>query len=348
MDPAKLEALLLKIRKGATASLTAKNLSEAFAVLDPGWKLEKTTGLVKLYGRSEENHPEAFFDDDRDKVEQKQKDLSKDAVTSLPSSPKANKLYVLDLTEVKQANPTSRNFNDSRFYFEFKPWMGSEGWKVTTSTGRTQDFFPSRHVFGTPYHGYKPGRLGQVYVFDIITWLNKETDWLDQINKKLGLDTFEKSAPRTRESTGSCPVCFQNIKIKDGRMVLHGYRRPGHGSTVGNCFGVGYPPFELDVKGTKAFLEEDLVPKYESAKKGNDLAEADKIDSIPKKNGEIRRGDFRWDYELRSYKMYLKQKLEVAEETKKAFEKLVANWKERPLPKKGDPHIDWFFKGQKA
>jgi hypothetical protein len=34
-------------------------------------------------------------------------------------------------------------------------------------------------------------------------------------------------------------------------MVKHGFERPGHGYLVGECWGVGHPPLELDVKITK-------------------------------------------------------------------------------------------------
>jgi len=84
------------------------------------------------------------------------------------------------------------------------------------------------------------------------------------------------SPQRTLENTGTCPCCFKNQKLKGGGMVLHGYRAPGLGAGFqGNCFGVGYPPFEVSAEGTKAY-------------KGVILAEAHKADAVV---GAVRRGD---------------------------------------------------------
>jgi len=56
-------------------------------------------------------------------------------------------------------------------------------------------------------------------------------------------------------NTGTCPCCFRNVKMHEGRIVLHGYNRPGHGYIIGRCFGVGYEPYERSTKGTENILE---------------------------------------------------------------------------------------------
>lgn len=44
--------------------------------------------------------------------------------------------------------------------------------------------------------------------------------------------------------TAECQVCEgRQCLTKDGRMVHHGYRRPGYGSIEGDCYGVGHLPF---------------------------------------------------------------------------------------------------------
>ena len=40
-----------------------------------------------------------------------------------------------------------------------------------------------------------------------------------------------------------CQVCERQQATDASRMVHHGYRRPGWGSIVGDCFGVGHLPF---------------------------------------------------------------------------------------------------------
>ena len=120
----KLKELMLKIRKGATASLTWKQLAEVLAALDPGWKLEKMVGLVRLFYTSADypkdevqswHGHESFYNNDKNVVEAQHRAFAADAVTSLPSKPKHGQLYILDLTDIQPGN-----HND--WTFTFKPW----------------------------------------------------------------------------------------------------------------------------------------------------------------------------------------------------------------------------------
>jgi len=52
---------------------------------------------------------------------------------------------------------------------------------------------------------------------------------------------------------GSCQVCEGDQKLHNGRLVHHGYRRPGHGSIVGDCPGVGEVPYEVSCELVKAY-----------------------------------------------------------------------------------------------
>ena len=53
---------------------------------------------------------------------------------------------------------------------------------------------------------------------------------------------------------GTCPVCEGEQKLHKMTLVHHGYQRPVYGSIQGDCFGVGYPPYELSTEGTEAYL----------------------------------------------------------------------------------------------
>lgn len=344
MDPAKMELLLLKIRKseGKITTLNWSQIAEVLSVLDPGWKVEKSVGIVKLYGRHDKSEtPEGFYDENQAEVERRHKLLQKDAVTSLPSSPKPNQLYVLDLTEV--------SFRNKEWEFRFRPWMGAEGWKITTSNGKVIEILPDAYDFGDYFHGYKEMKRTKIQTYRWVPLLTKETDWISQIDKKLGLGAFEKAAPRTREKTGSCPVCFSNIKIteNDQKIVLHGYMRPGTGKVKGSCFGVGYVAFELDVKGTKDYLKAVVAPSAMGQKAYFEQLRDGKITKLTLWNGEVvTPTDGLWDH-------YYKRELSKAEDNAVASEKLeevytkiVKHWEVRPLPKEGERHIDWFFKGR--
>ena len=138
----KLKEVLLKIRKGATSSLTWSQLGEVLANLDPGWKLEKTVGLVKMYGyRGGEDRPALYVslsDNDESDVMKRHAEMARDAVTSLPTSPKHGKLYVLELEAI-----TKDRFG--RDYFQCKPFMGHETWTITTPANRSFEVLPFKH-----------------------------------------------------------------------------------------------------------------------------------------------------------------------------------------------------------
>lgn len=106
-------------------------------------------------------------------------------------------------------------------------------------------------------------------------WLYNDTEFLDQINAKLGMEPYLTGDDKKRAKEkagidmgvlGTCPCCFGTFKLslKGSRkgsdktmpgMVLHGYKRPGRGYVQGECPGVGWAPFELSKEGTEYYLK---------------------------------------------------------------------------------------------
>ena len=342
MDAAKLEQWMLKIRKSqGHPTIGWKPLIEVLQALNPRWKLEPIVGLIKMYGTNERpDTAESVFGRTEEEVLEAHKKHQKDAVNSLPSSPKAGQLYILDLTDIQE--------NRHGKYFQLKPWLGHEGWKLTSPEGRTFEALPSQFsVSGNLLHGYRPLKRSKLPVRDTLDWLNKETDWVTQINKQLQMDPHEKAEPRTRENTGTCPVCFNNIKVQKGEMVIHGYKRPGTGQTHGRCFGVGYPPFELKVTGTKDYLLEVIEPSIVSVKDYLKRLKDGLIDSIQMRQGTYTPDHPMWDRAVKAITQDKQSQLKGLEAQQDAYKKLVSKWKKRPLPKEGEPHIDWYHKGQR-
>lgn len=344
-DPEKLKKLLQSLRKsqGYLTGISWGQLGDVFTVLDPGWKLEKIVGIVK--GFDEDDDHDTYYGSTQAEADTKHRELAKSAVLSLPSSPKANELYVLDLGEI---------VHDPRldmFKFSCKPWLGVEGWRVISNTGKQIDIYPDRHRLGEIQHGYRATTRGKIPAYDALSRMKKETDWVDQINKSLNEEVFVPSAQRTRDSTGSCPVCFQNVKITNGRdIALHGYKRPGTGYTHGQCDGTKFPAFELSVEGTKTYLEKGIRPTIARTKAYLAELERDDLKEIPSSRPNavrrIQRTDKEWSVELARLKEKNEYLIKSLESDEASYVKLVQNWKPRPLPKEGDKHIDWFYKGQ--
>lgn len=62
------------------------------------------------------------------------------------------------------------------------------------------------------------------------------------------------------EPEGTCQICFRHQQTRAGNLVLHGYKRPGYGYIVGNCYGHGFAPFEVSCDRTKTFIAQVLQP----------------------------------------------------------------------------------------
>lgn len=59
----------------------------------------------------------------------------------------------------------------------------------------------------------------------------------------------------TTRFLGNCQLCEGDFKLADGRMVHHGYRRPGHGQIEGDCPGVHAEPYEVSCEQIKSHLK---------------------------------------------------------------------------------------------
>ena len=61
------------------------------------------------------------------------------------------------------------------------------------------------------------------------------------------------SATTATRYLGNCQICEGDQKLHNGRMVHHGYRRPGDGFIVGDCLGVGEVPYEVSCDLVKSY-----------------------------------------------------------------------------------------------
>lgn len=171
------------------------------------------------------------------------------------------------------------------------------------------------------------------------------------------IEPYEGPAERSRDNTGTCSVCFRNIKLDKKAMALHGYRRPGIGHIYGSCFGVKYPPYEVSTEGCKAWK---LVLEHEKKNVNEHLAElrSGKIHEVSPYGGRsVKRGAPGWEDALNSTIVQYAQHLREVEEDIETSEKATRLWRKMALPGKDDaamPHpLDpgferWLAKKAKA
>jgi hypothetical protein len=116
----------------------------------------------------------------------------------------------------------------------------------------------------------------------VLTELQMESLAIETERKKL------EKEERARVGKATCSCCFGPFmllpKAKRGDksmpgVVLHGYKRPGRGYLEGECFGAGWPPFELSSEGTSAYLVH-LESILEGLEKGLGRIERDEYDHL--------------------------------------------------------------------
>ena len=321
----KLKELMLKVRKGATASL---KLPQVKAILEAiGGKMEPTVGFVPTFSKKDARDFKGGST--REIVEENHRYWASFLVPRLPSNPKLG-LYVTELSPIIE-DPTS-----GWLYFEVESYTGKNGVRIHTPDGKKTDIFPYKDLVSTS---------------DVLNWLKDNTDWIARINDFLGTEEHVPGAARTREGTGTCPVCFRNVKFSgSGTMVLHGYTRPGYGMTEGRCPGVGYPPFELSVKGVVAYLDQLVLMVTEEEARLAKLRSGDVTELVVFRNRRSERitpENRNWDAYLKAEIMQTERNLQMFKKQKEEFTLLKTNWVERPLPKEGERERNLYSEGQK-
>jgi hypothetical protein len=147
-------------------------------------------------------------------------------------------------------------------------------WKIEPIKGGTKFTDPVGDTFET---GSFFDFIGREYPFlirdsegiSLDKWLTKN-HFQDQVLEALQMESYEAETEKKRQDRderarvgkATCSCCFgpfmllPRAKKGDRSMpgiVLHGYKRPGVGYLQGECFGNGWPPFELSSEGTKAY-----------------------------------------------------------------------------------------------
>lgn len=72
---------------------------------------------------------------------------------------------------------------------------------------------------------------------------------------------------------GVCQFCGGSQVVDNGVIVLHGYKRPGHGWVYGRCPAVGEKPLNVDKTITERWAR-DTQLAYETAEQRRDAAQA--------------------------------------------------------------------------
>lgn len=161
-----------------------------------------------------------------------------------PSAKKAPAFVIMNVTD--QVNDDTKH--QSKFGFDM--YVMVKGHKITSPDGQEYIVTPNSDL------GYD----GDKTTFqDWFTWASENTNILELVNEILGMKAHVKASERPRQAVGNqiigtCAICAHEQVVRNGLMVLHGYQRPGIGYIQGECFGVGYDPYEVSTKAIEAYI----------------------------------------------------------------------------------------------
>jgi len=282
----------LASKKKSKALFSPDVLIEALRRTDPAWRLE---GKVTLDGLDSENlryallrakTPEfystkiddvgssahfAFQPSNRAGVSYEEwkeavgTAIEKKSKKGLPTQPKEGQIYYEDL-EVRPLLRTTSGIFDGWVFQNAK--VGIWQWTFLAPGGHTYHVLGGKNapvddpaIWGWLYKTVKdlPDRAQATLDGVDVAGIEKEQN----TRSRLGLG----DRPVTVGAVGTCAVCDKVQKLRNGRMVHHGYLRPGYGSIYGTCAGSKQPPYEVSPEG--CYL---AAAHYEKVARGIDEA----------------------------------------------------------------------------
>ncbi len=130
--------------------------------------------------------------------------------------------------------------------------------------------------------------------------------------------TPRQTPERTIENTGTCSVCGRNVKMKDNKIVDHGYTVK-YGFQSGNCSGVGYDPIEISPKGAVAYIKS--LENFKATQEA----------TLPKAF-EAARASAYGDWKVRNAPRQIETSIRHVTLDIEMFTKIIDTWEAKPLP----------------
>lgn len=250
-------------------------------------------------------------------------EVKKMEVSKLPVTPQKKKFYIMNISDIEIRN--LHGFFGTEYSFVFDAYWSNTVFEITDKVGKktfelSNDYIANGHS-----------------IDDFLRWA-KETNWAQDILDTLKMESHEstKSAERTRENTGTCGICNKEYKLINGRLVHHGFTRPGHGYQEGDCFGVGYEPYEKSTQAIKDYVVY-LNNIINSRKVRLQEIKSGKITQFSNMNRSrkmetVSIGDPAWEKTLKINIGNLDNEIEMMTADIKVYKKREDVWKEQDLP----------------
>ena len=171
-----------------------------------------------------------------------------------PKNPIPGKNYINPLSKPKVSEEAVGGYNEEMFgknTFLTVKWKLSNvrkavsAYRFRSPLGHYFDIEDAKHlspgIWGWLYKEGVPAKA-QAYL--------EATGAAEKEAKRKALKNYSEN-----DVIGTCGICGEIQKLRNEKLVLHGYERPGYGWIEGACFGVGYKAWELSPESAVAFVE---------------------------------------------------------------------------------------------
>lgn len=196
-------------------------------------------------------------------------------------------------------------------------------WRFTDPSGKTFDFTPNI----PEYRGYPPPaiQIGKIL---------EGSSLKKQVAGIVGDLLAQKIEPGPENLSGTCPCCFTRYKIRNNKMVVHGYSRPGWGEIEGRCFGAGHPPFEVSAEGSVALKEvfNSQIPVKEARLRDirsgtlTELWVAPTSSFSRSKGYMLNPGDMGWERRVGEEELRVEHEIKTLRDNVSSLKKAISEW----------------------
>ena len=279
---------LMRLRGKGKGALNINVLEEALPLL--GWSITKTTAALRIadpdsvepllkamlnpsfiWGYTGTKEPKRIDFDSVEKAEAGLRKWQREAQKGKPPPhPTFKKFYYTQALYPVEERPGGSRFRTGHFFDIVGLWLGVEAYEVKSPSGASV-LLPVK----PDYRGRFSVDLLRWKMAKFWTWAYKNgiqddaAAYLDSMGAEEVSRVTAPASARSLDGTGTCPACFNNVKLRRGdRIMRHGWQVKGHrqwgsyGNTwhTGPCFGTGYLAFEVSPEGTKDYRDQAVIP----------------------------------------------------------------------------------------
>jgi len=276
---------LTRLRGKGKGTLNINVLEEALPLL--GWSIRKTTAAFRvpdneniepllvamlkpdgMWGYRGTKEPQYISFKSPERAERAYRIFTTKATKGKPPPhPKVDEIYYLEA--IYPAERGWGSFGGEQSIVVTGWWVGVEAYEVTNSSGASV-LLPLSPDDRGRYQDPIKWKMAKFW-----TWAYKNgiqddaAAYLDSMGAEEVARATAPASARSLDGTGTCPACFNNVKLRRGeRIMRHGWQVQGqrqwgsYGNTwhTGPCFGTGYLAFEVSPEGTKDYRDQAVIP----------------------------------------------------------------------------------------